>query len=792
MGSKKHKEKDREGKKKRKHRSRSRSRERKRRHRDRSRSGERESSEFLQKDRGFFDDKESTDRSQFQDARYSESQDYSQRDYSSVVESNEDNGHNQASGDGSSLSIAETNRLRAKLGLKPLDVSDSKGEDKSKKSDAVHVPAVNLAQVKKTATLREKMVTKKSQRALEKKLKNVKGLGESDSDDDGAAAWVVKSRKLQQERELADKRAKMLEEMDEDFGIGSLVEQEFKKGKQYTSQNLRGLKVEHSLDKFEEGRNIVLTLKDKGVLDEEEDDVLVNVNIQDNEKAEKNIENKKKKPEYKPYDEPEYDEYGMLRPSNLLSKYDEEIDGVKKESFMLGSGGMYDATHEKRMAEIRQELRAQGQSLLVAPPSLATEYLTPEEIEAAKFKKIKKKVRKIRKKDILKADDLLPLNDTTSTSDQDYGSRIRGRGRIEVADPEVSNDGAEVKMETNSHRDTESLIKIESGSSPIKTELDDSEVIGPDEDLTGVAIEEEDVLNELHGMLARARKLKLKKERQAAPLPVDLLEQKNEEKHLKDTGSNIILNSTSEFCRNLGEIPTYGLAGNREEDRDEIMDMELELLEQRKKKEEQDETTGGWNEVDIDENPVDIRAEEASVLEEEPIANVGVGSALKLAMKKGYLENEAPKKLPTLSTKYLELQAQNYTIQDKRYDDLDEKNRKRDRYQGGMITEFKEKDSYKPDVKLDYVDDSGRNMCAKEAFRQLSHRFHGKGSGKKKTEKRGKKVEEELLMKRMSSTDTPLNTLSLLKDKQKTEKSPYIVLSGSKGFTSNTIVKPST
>ncbi len=34
-------------------------------------------------------------------------------------------------------------------------------------------------------------------------------------------------------------------------------------------------------------------------------------------------------------------------------------------------------------------------------------------------------------------------------------------------------------------------------------------------------------------------------------------------------------------------------------------------------------------------------------------------------------------------------------------------------------------------------------MNAKEAFRYLSHRFHGKGSGKKKTEKRMKKMEEE-------------------------------------------------
>lgn len=41
-----------------------------------------------------------------------------------------------------------------------------------------------------------------------------------------------------------------------------------------------------------------------GVLAEDED-VLVNVNMVDREKAEKNVELKKKKPDYKPYDEEE-------------------------------------------------------------------------------------------------------------------------------------------------------------------------------------------------------------------------------------------------------------------------------------------------------------------------------------------------------------------------------------------------------------------------------------------------------------------------------------------------------
>ncbi len=35
--------------------------------------------------------------------------------------------------------------------------------------------------------------------------------------------------------------------------------------------------------------------------------------------------------------------------------------------------------------------------------------------------------------------------------------------------------------------------------------------------------------------------------------------------------SSIVLNATAEFCRTLGDIPTYGMAGNRDEDEDELM-----------------------------------------------------------------------------------------------------------------------------------------------------------------------------------------------------------------------------
>lgn len=59
------------------------------------------------------------------------------------------------------------------------------------------------------------------------------------------------------------------------------------------------------------------------------------------------------------------------------------------------------------------------------------------------------------------------------------------------------------------------------------------------------------------------------------------------------------------------------------------------------------------------------------------------------------------------------------------------------------MSEFRDKEGYKPNVKLDYIDDNGRILNAKEAFRYLSHKFHGKGPGKNKIEKRLKKVEQE-------------------------------------------------
>ncbi|XP_014785654.1 U4/U6.U5 tri-snRNP-associated protein 1 [Octopus bimaculoides] len=704
------------------------------------------------------------------------------------------NNNNNTSGSNSntcSLSIEEANRLRIKLGMRPLDVSGSGsgaasagGEDigttetVAKKSEDVHVPAVNLGEMKRTNKIREKTELLREKRKIYDKFSKIKTLGDG-ADDDDVKKWIEKSRKLEHDREMAEKTAKMLDQMDEDFGIGSLMEEEFnkdKKKKNYSSRDLKGFKVEHNLDSFKEGSTVILTLKDNQVLTEDQD-VLVNPRLHEDEVAIKNNEIKKKKPEYTPYDDEEFTDDFQPQKEAMLSKYDEEIYGKKITSFELGSGGKYVPSAERDLERIRKELKQQSQNL-VQLSTLAREYYTNEEVESAKFNKVKKVKRKIRKK-ILKPDDLLNMPD-------------------EVGDARNGNDLGNRKMKIKTENPTED--GKESVSPRIEVEdmdidqqqPEETTILGHDDSdiYNSYVVDEDDAMNELYSTLDKVRKLKQRRER---TVPDEIAKTLH---HTQSLGSNafdsemkksdIILNATSEFCRALGDIPTYGLAGNRDEERDAFLDLELELMERKKKIQDEEDLSSQWNEVDIDTKPVNIVKEENAVLDEEPAINMGLAAALQVAQKKGYLENQS-KRMPS-GPKHSGLEAIHYSIEDKRYDDLDEKYRKRDRYTG-MLVDFKEKEGYKPDVRLEYADDSGRLLNEKEAFRQLSHRFHGKGPGKKKTEKRMKKLEEEQLMKQMSSTDTPLNTLTLLQEKQKQERTPYVILSGNKGMSANTIVK---
>ena len=85
---------------------------------------------------------------------------------------------------------------------------------------------------------------------------------ESDSEDDDASKWIERQKKKAKEKEEAEKRAKAMEQLDEEFGVGDIVEEGLKNKRQqaYSGKNLKGLRVEHSSEAFQE-RETVLTLK---------------------------------------------------------------------------------------------------------------------------------------------------------------------------------------------------------------------------------------------------------------------------------------------------------------------------------------------------------------------------------------------------------------------------------------------------------------------------------------------------------------------------------------------------
>ncbi|KAI2806151.1 hypothetical protein RDWZM_009283 [Blomia tropicalis] len=669
-------------------------------------------------------------------------------------------------------------------------------------ANEIFIKTENIHDQREAEKIRDRLQTQREKRLLTDKLKNVPKLVDSDEEED-AADWYERMRhkdKVSQQTKYKRQRREESKESEQ-----SIRENSKRLESKYTGKDLKGLAIGHKVDSFKDGQNVILTLRDNDVLNDGED-VLENVNILDNEKAAKNVENKTKKPDYKPYDDDEFDEFGILKKTSLLSKYDEEIEGVSNPMFRIGEPS------GEQLAKMKLEQQQQDGKISLSLPDfkIASEYYTEEEM--TKFKK-PKKLRKgtIRKRGINipepKVEVIKPV-ENSETNHKDHGSRS---SKSSKSDRNLASKSSQIKTETKPK------VKLDLDRINDELELD---IIGPDEDLTGICIEEDEAEKELFSALNKTRKLKLKEKKDNLDPALDVvklvgqegsivkMEDDNNENEIElfDNKGNIVLNTTAEFCRNLGDLPMMGgsttYTSMTKMDDDDPMDVVPEIvpLEDQNYTDDDDDDEdkkyrNNWNEVDIkmeeDEDGIGNRSHSISptddqyygtyeskpILEEEPDASVGVAGALKLALNKGYLDKNSNKSGGANSSSSISAQA--YTIEEKFYDD--DRMGRRDRY-SGQLSEFKEKSNYRPDFKLDYVDEKGRIMSQKEAFRHLSHKFHGKGPGKNKIDKRMKKMEQESKLRQMSSIDTPLNTLKMLQEKQKEVQAPYVVLTGQRSM----------
>lgn len=616
--------------------------------------------------------------------------------------------------------IEQMNKLRKSLGLPLLSVSGQpppasegpsfKEHSPSDDDDSDQEPASTLEtreaagfgnwnkvreeeQKRLDREKRKREIQKRRDAEARAKKLEGRGLGEVDDDIDDTKAWLKgqKKRQAKIERERAERLARELAEREREAAI------------EYSAKDLAGVQVAHEIGDFDEGLGEqILTLKDTEIGKDDgsdEDDILENAEIKARDKVNEKLELKKKKA----YDVNDDSEKG------LLSQYDDK----KRKAFTLDAQGAMDERESKRQ-QIGDVLK-NTISLDILKPEPVSDYME------VKIKKPKKSKKTSKRQKTVDEDDIFPVQ-----------ASITGDA-----------------MEVDSAQPASRARKVEDN-------------FNDDDDLANA--------------LARSRAAVLKKQKRK---PEDIIKQLQEEEQNEaeasgETDGGLVLDDTTVFLDNLSSRP-----------KDE--QLEPKLVKSIEKEESPEESAGQHEDEDQPmgeayagvENEEELlerlRREQSthtpdishSGLDEEKTLDQGLGAALSLLRQRGLVkESDAHDKNSLYKDR------QKFIIEARLREHENEQKarmqRERDRQSGkltGMSVKEREEHArwqntqrehqssiqaaaafnreYKPDVQIKYVDDDGRLMNQKEAFKHLSHQFHGKGSGKLKTEKHMKKVAEE-------------------------------------------------
>lgn len=172
-----------------------------------------------------------------------------------------------------SMSLEETNKVRISLGLAPL--VDDDGVDGGADSagaanddDPDSIAEANWAErraadrrAREEKEAKERLAKARNQRELRAKLEG-KGLGAAADDEDNkgsATDWIKKSRKAAKARAIELEKLKAREKE---------LEERDREALRYGENDLAGLKVNHGVKDFQEGEDVILTLKDNKVLED--------------------------------------------------------------------------------------------------------------------------------------------------------------------------------------------------------------------------------------------------------------------------------------------------------------------------------------------------------------------------------------------------------------------------------------------------------------------------------------------------------------------------------------------
>lgn len=285
-----------------------------------------------------------------------------------------------------------------------------------------------------------------------------------------------------------------------------------------------------------------------------------------------------------------------------------------------------------------------------------------------------------------------------------------------------------------------------------------------------------------------------------------------------DTGEGgLIIDDTSEFVRNITYDPTVVKAETAESrlpstsvkaepttdvnmaDGD-VAVTELEAGELPIKEEEEEEDEGMLNALEAAMKEVEDQGQLVADGEElgtaaEQTFGPGLASTINILRQQGLIAGggaDTQEREQVQRQRDLWLASQRHLIAARELDRVRARGQNKDQAQREYDNRMREQQEaretlesfrdYKPDVKIEYYDEFGRTLTPKEAWKALSHKFHGKGSGKMKTEKRLKKIAEEKKQEAMASGDTPLSMQQAFQRRQEQAGQAHMVLSvGNRG-----------
>jgi len=657
------------------------------------------------------------------------------------------------------VDIEAVNKQRVALGLQPIPVpqtSDSLAfKDSAKDNQSDEEPASTLEtreaaahdnwqklqaerDAKAERTKRKEAAKKAREKAQRQQVLKGATLADDDEEELDTKQWLEQQRKRQ--KKIA--KAEAAKNAEEDA---------IAKKTNYTSSDLKGLKVSHQLNEFDLDTEQILTLKDRKIGEESDDDELENTELVTKEKLKEKLELKKRKPVYNPNDD---DGTGEKK---MLAQYDDVIDGKKRHHFTLDGKG----STVERSAPSTEESSVPTNRLLIGLEDLFKEKDSASDYKKASDIKIKKRTKNpntvFRKK---------TFDDDSLRSPEPTASHENGTDSMQ-ADPTASNGNIVTSR---------------------KRTFDDMNF---DDD-------------DLQLRLARQRAANSKKNKQSrAEFKRRLLQRVAEEKATADTSRVSDDDSTyldwTELPEWLPDDETYTDTGKQYLNNDHKR--WLDTLQPEKWHEEQREITikklaeeaalnramngdpeyydAPMEDSHASEEPDEDEPKDESIaLTEDKDISKGLGSTLKLLRERDLLDKNAPTSdvgLFKAQQQFLAEKREREKLALKQAREERERtrqsdgyykmsNREREEYQrnenlrreeqeASRMADFYER-NYKPEVNLKYIDEFHREMTAKEAFKHLSHQFHGKGSGAGKQEKKLKKIEEEKKAMAKSTLDT--------------------------------------